>query len=211
MHLISLKKSVFRAILSYKMKKETRAEQMYRSMKTGQVYRRSYFSDRWPATSRDLKRLLDESLIQKVGPGMYLKPETTKYGKRRPDEREIVKNFLRDDDFLLVDENDYTSLVSGLTQLKMTQKVLNRRRHGFFRLGGYRFNFHVRRNFPKIPTKEFLLVDLLDNVEQTEDGTPITEKVMSRLGEYDPKKLLHAAKSYGNRATVNFLNVALQV
>ena len=72
-------------------------------------------------------------------------------------------------------------------------KVLNKRRHGLLNLAVFHFDFRVRRGYPKKVTKEFLLVDLLDNIKEAEDGTPIQEK------------LLLTAKLFGNCSTEKLL------
>ena len=190
--------------------KERRSHEMLKAMKPGTVYRQAELKEGWPNASHDLKALLEEGEVRKVSAGLYYRPKKTKYGSIAPEDAELVRNFLRDDDFLLLDVNQYNSLVSGLTQLSMGPKVLNRRRHGHFELAGFPFDFRVRRDFPKKVTKPFLLVDLLDNVKQTEDGTSIKERVLRRLAEYDPEELLRTAAMYGNRSTQTFLREALE-
>ena len=54
-------------------------------------------------------------------------------------------------------------------------------------------------------TKEFLLVDLVDNIKEAEDGTPIEEKLRPSLKEYDLDELLRTASLYGNRSTEKLL------
>lgn len=186
-----------------------KADSLYNSLKPGRIYRQADLQKQWPNASHDLRTLLDEGRIKKVSAGLYYRPKVTPYGTVPPDEEELVRSFLKDDNFLLLDVNQYSSLVRGLTQLAMGLKVINRRRHGHFELAGFPFDFRVRREFPRKVTKPFLLVDLLDNVEQTEDGAPIREAVLSRLSEYDPNELLETAQKYGNRSTQLFLQEAL--
>jgi hypothetical protein len=192
------------------MRERTKPFEMLKSMKPGQIYRQAELQQKWPNASHDLGYLVELGEVQKVSAGLYFRPRTTKYGSIAPKDEELVKSFLRDGDFLLLDTNDYTSLVGGLTQLSMGHKVLNKRRHGQFRLAGFHFDFRVRRAFPKRVSKAFLLVDLLDNVEQTEDGTPVKERVLPRLHEYDQDELLQTAKRYGNRRTEQFLRQAFK-
>ncbi len=190
--------------------KERKAHELLGCMRPGKVYRQADLREHWPNASHDLKALLEEGEVRKVSAGLYYRPKKTKYGSIAPEDEELVSNFLRDNDFLLLDVNQYNSLVSGLTQLSMGPKVLNRRRHGYFELAGFPFDFRVRRDFPRKVTKPFLLVDLLDNVTQAEDGTPIRERVLPRLAEYDPTELLRTAAMYGNRSTQAFLREVLE-
>ncbi len=187
------------------MKSKTKAQAMFDSMKAGRLYRQSELQKEWPNASHDLKALADAGEIRKALAGFYYKPKKNKYGFVAPEDKELVEAFLKDDNFLLVNTNDYTSLVSGLTQLSMGYKVLNQRRHGKFKLAGFPFDFRVRRNFPKKVTKEFLLLDLLDNVEQLEDGRSLKEEVKNKLKEFDSKQLLKMASLYANRTTERFL------
>lgn len=191
------------------MDREKKAFSLLKSMKVGKIYRQSELQEDWPNSSHDLKALVDSGDLKKVSAGLYYRPQMSKYGSVAPADKELVKSFLKDDDFLLVDVNSYNSLVSGLTQLSMGLKVLNRRRHGQFSLAGFKFDFRVRRDYPSKVTKEFLLVDMLDNVKEVEDGTSLKEKVSSRLSEYNSKNLLRMAKKYGNRSTQNFLKQVL--
>lgn len=191
------------------MKEQSKAQQMLKSMRAGKIYRQCELQAKWPNASHDLATLVKEGYVEKASSGLYYKPSRTKYGLVAPKDEELVRSFLQDDDFLLVDVNSYTSLVGGLTQLSMGYKVLNRRRHGLFNLAGFHFDFRVRRAYPKKVTKEFLLVDLLDNIKEVEDGTPIQEKLVPRLKEYDPNLLLRTASLYGNRSTEKLLERVL--
>lgn len=184
----------------------TKAEMMLKSMHPGKVYTIRELLQDWPGACLDLRKLLDQKKIAKVSAGLYYKPKQTKYGPVAPADEVLVRSYLRDDDFLLVDVNSYASLVSGLTQMHMGYKVLNKRRHGRVTLAGFPFDFRVRRNFPKKVTKEFLMVDLLDNVEQSENGVPMTENVLPFLKEYNREDLLRTARHYGNRSTERFLS-----
>lgn len=194
---------------NYIMKEQSKAHQMLSSMKAGKIYRQSELQEKWSNASHDLAALVKSGEIEKVSAGLYYKPKKTKYGLVAPRDEEIVRSFLQDDDFLLVDVNSYTSLVGGLTQLSMGYKVLNKRRHGLFNLAGFHFDFRVRRAYPKKVTKEFLLVDLLDNIKEAEDGTPIQEKLLPRLKEYDSNELLRTANLFGNRSTEKLLEKVL--
>lgn len=192
------------------MRKLTKSEQLFHSMKPGKIYRQSELQSEWANASHDLRYLVDNGLVNKVSAGLYYRPKVNEYGAVAPKDEELIESFLQDDDFLIIDVNAYTSLVGGLTQLAMGNKVLNKRRHGHFKLAGFPFDFKVRRAFPKKVTKEFLMVDLLDNLKEVEDGTPIKEKVLPRLNEYDSKVLLKNASMYGNRSTEKFLKQVLQ-
>ncbi len=191
------------------MEKQSKAFQLLNSLKVGKIYRQSDLQVKWPNASHDLATLLADGQIKKISGGLYYRPKKTKYGEVAPKDEDMVRNFLQDDDFLLVDTNSYSSLVGGLTQLSMGYKVLNKRRHGLFNLAGFHFDFRVRRAYPNQMTREFLLIDLLDNIKEVEDGTPIENKILPRLADYDAKELLKAAYMYGNRSTNKLLKRVL--
>lgn len=62
--------------------------------------------------------------------------------------------------------NTYNALGVGTTQLYNEQIVYNRKRHGKFKFGNRIFNFQVKTYFPKELSKEFLLIDLVNNVNR---------------------------------------------
>lgn len=60
----------------------------------------------------------------------------------------------------------YNSLGVGTTQLYDKTVVYNHKRHGESQLGNRKFAFRVKPRFPKSLTREFLLVDLVNNVDR---------------------------------------------
>jgi hypothetical protein len=73
---------------------------------------------------------------------------------------------MNDSDFLMVNPNLYNTLGLGLTQLYNTTWVYNHKRKGEFKLNGKTFEFKIKSSFPKQLSKEFLLVDLLNNLDK---------------------------------------------
>lgn len=74
--------------------------------------------------------------------------------------------------------NAYNSLGVGTTQLYNEQVVYNRKRHGKFKLGNRTFCFRVKPYFPKDLSKEFLLVDLVNNISRlAEDQNAVLGRV----------------------------------
>lgn len=66
----------------------------------------------------------------------------------------------------MVSPNAYNSLGVGTTQLYDKTVVYNHKRHGTFSLGGRNFEFRMKPTFPKALSKEFLLVDLVNNLDR---------------------------------------------
>lgn len=96
--------------------------------------------------------------------GLYYYPSKASFGEVPPEDEKLVTAFLKSEDFLLTSPNLYNSLSVGTTQLYNTCVVYNHKRHGRFELGGKVFDFRLKHKFPKELSEDFLLVDLLNNL-----------------------------------------------
>ncbi|MCR5862347.1 hypothetical protein LRS05_09395 [Flavobacterium sp. J372] len=66
-------------------------------------------------------------------------------------------------------------------------------------LGGRKFFFHIKPRFPKEVTQEFLLVDLVNNLDAlAEDTNLVLSKVQSKVRTLDMEKLRQNVKAYGS-------------
>jgi len=64
------------------------------------------------------------------------------------------------------------------------------------------FDFRVKPRFPKKLTREFLYVDLLNNLEElAEDRDVVLSQARTKLPSFDLDRLQVAVESYGNMAT----------
>ena len=82
--------------------KVTGAQMLKAKMKRGRVYRREEIYAFSSAVDRDLKLLVEEGGVVKAGPGLYYRPRISEEGPLPAEDRELVKAFLKDDNFLLV-------------------------------------------------------------------------------------------------------------
>ena len=180
-------------------------------LRRGQVYRRADLA-RWSnAVDRHLKQLLADGTLRKISPGMYYYPARTAFGEAPADENNLVKAFLKDDRFLMLHPNLYNSLGVGTTQLYNTRVVYNHKRHGHFKLGNRQFSFQVKPHFPRSITAEFLLVDLVNNLDQlAEDAASVLEAVYQKMKTLDAGKLSKALAAYGSMKTKRRLAPAMQ-
>jgi hypothetical protein len=122
-----------------------------------------------------------------------------------------VARFLKDDRFLLASPNAYNSLGVGTTQLYDQTLVYNRKRHGDFVLGNRKFAFRVKPDFPRALTKEFLLVDLVNNLDQlAEAKNEVLERVKQRASSMDGRRLRRAVRDYGGARTKKFFERVLK-
>ena len=127
-----------------------------------------------------------------------------------PEEAVLIRSFLKDKRFLVTSLNAYNTLGVGTTQLYNGKTVYNHKRHGDFNLGGITFSFRVKPHFPSKVTPEFLLVDLLNNLEQlAEDPKEVVLKVCSKARTMDAKKLKKSLQEYGSVKTKKMLEPVL--
>jgi hypothetical protein len=180
----------------------TKVDEMLRHLRRGQVYRRGDLEQHSTAVDRHLGMLVKDGALQKVAPGMYYYPRESAFGVVPPKEETLVRSFLKDDRFLLTSPNAYNSLGVGTTQLYNKQVVYNHKRHGEYKLGNQHFTFVKKPHFPKLVTPEFLVVDLVNNVDTlAEDKTMVLNKVAVKARQMDPKKLGKAVREYGSTRT----------
>jgi hypothetical protein len=183
----------------------TKLQELKKHLRAGQVYRREDLA-RWSnAVDRHLKQLLEDGTLTKLAGGLYLFPKETVFGKAPPEDDKLVGAFLRDHRFLLASPNAYNSLGVGTTQLYDKTIVYNYKRHGNFSLGGRKFEFRVKPAFPQRLSREFLLVDLVNNLDRlAESREEILTRVKETAASYDARRLRRAAREYGNMNTKKF-------
>ena len=171
-------------------------------IKQGEVYRRSDLEYYSTAIDRHLAFLTKDGTLVKLNQGLYYAPKQSKFGFVPPDDRQVVESFLKDDDFLLVSPNTFNSLGLGLTQLYNTTWVYNHKRKGEFQLNGKTFEFKLKSSFPKNITREYLLVDLLNNIEDlAEDQSQTLDKLPNNIDSFNADALMKATQLYGNGKT----------
>lgn len=162
------------------------------------------------SVDRHLNELVNDGTLEKLSQGMYYYPELSSFDKTPPREEVLVKSFLKDDRFLLTSLNAFNTLDVGTTQLYNRQIVYNHKRHGDFTLGNKTFSFRVKPHFPRKATPEFLLVDLVNNLDQlVEDPSEVLQKVKNKVRLMNPQKIERALRDYGNVKTKKTLGYAL--
>lgn len=189
----------------------TKLQELKKRLRPGQVYRREHLA-RWSnAVDRHLKQLVEEGTLTKLAGGLYAYPQETVFGKAPAEDDRLVEAFLKDDRFLLASPNAYNSLGVGTTQLYDKTVVYNHKRHGDFVLGRRKFAFRLRPSFPKSLTKEFLLVDLVNNLDRlAENRQEVLARVAEKAASCDVRRLERASHNYGNVRTKKFFSSALK-
>ncbi len=186
-------------------------ESLRQHIKSGEVYRRSDLEYYSTAIDRHLSQLVTEGILQKLGHGLYFAPKKSKFGTIPPKDNDMIERFLKTNSFLLVSPNSYNILGLGLTQLYNITWVYNHKRHGEFLLNGKRFQFKLKSDFPSILTPEFLVIDLLNNLDKlAEDYEQILHALQRNLNQYDGLELKKMAQLFGSGTTKKILKSALR-
>lgn len=171
-------------------------------LKRGQVYRREQLAKYSKSVDRHVQQLLQNGTLKKVSPGSYYYPKKTAFGDAPPDDWSLVSRFLKDDHFLITSPNAYNNLGLGTTQLYNQRFVYNHKRHGDFKLGNRNFSFRVKPRFPKKMTEEFLLVDLMNNLDTlAEDSQVVFVKVIEKIRTMNVEKMKRNILEYGSMKT----------
>jgi Family of unknown function (DUF6088) len=177
-------------------------EQLKRHLRPGRVYRRGDFLDWSQSVDRHLKKLAVDGTLQKLRTGLYYCPRKFEFGEAPADEHELIKAFLKTNRFVVTSPNAYNQLGFGTTQLYNKRVVYNQKRHGTFRFGNRLVTFERRFKIPRQLTPEFLLVDLVNELDQlAEDQDAVLSRVREKAKEMDARKLSRAVSLYGKSST----------
>lgn len=172
--------------------------ELKKHLRRGQVYRRTDLIKWSKSVDRHLDELVEDGTLQKLSQGLYYYPKITVFGAVPPEEDQLVRSFLKDDRFLLTSPNAYNSLGVGTTQLYNKRTVYNHKRHGEFKLGSRVFDFKMKPHFPKQLTTEFLLVDLINNIDSlAEDKQLVLNNALVKAKAMDRRKLSRSVSEYG--------------
>jgi hypothetical protein len=179
------------------------------NLSAGKVFRRKDLADKHPSVDRELGRFVRSGLVCKAAQGLYYVPKTTPFGQAPPDDEALVAKFLDDKRFLIFNPSSYNTLGLGTTQLYNTTVVYNHKRHGKFMLAGFEFDFREKPHFPSADqvTREFLLVDMLNNLAHlAEDTDTVLKAVQAKLGSFDTSRLQQAIDDYASVRTRRLFN-----
>lgn len=187
-----------------------RLEQLKRHLRPGTVYRRSDLAKWSKSVDRHARELVEEGVLKKLQNGLYFYPKSSVFGSVPADEKDLVKTFLKENDFLLTSPNAYNALGLGTTQLYNTLVVYNHKRHGMFELGGRKFDFRMKHRFPRKLSEEFLLVDLMNNLKSlAEDKEMLKARVREKASHMNHKKLKNAVRRYANASSKKYFDSVL--
>lgn len=179
-------------------------------LRPGQTYRRADLAKWSNAVDRHIQESVASGKLTKLAGGLYYAPKQTTFGRAPADDATLVATFLKGDPFLLASPNAYNGLGVGTTQLRNETVVYNHKRHGRFKLGNREFDFRMKPRLPTKLTAEFLLVDLVNNLDQLgEDWDETLARVEQVAASYSPTRLAKTAKDYGRVRTKKFFSQVL--
>jgi hypothetical protein len=187
------------------------ATKLKEAMEPGRVYRRQDLEELSTAVDRELKTLVDSNEVRKLSGGLYCRPKPSQWGALPPDDRELVRAFLKTDDYRLTSYNDFNVLGLGLTQVYTVYVVYNHKRAGTFTLGGKEFRFRLVPAYPTgaVVEPEYLLVDMLNNLRRLPDNVELVLRNLKKgVQSFDRAKVLDCLERYGNPAAKRLLREA---
>ena len=183
-----------------------KVEGLRNKLRKGRAYRREDLAQWSASIDRHLSQLVEDGTLKKLAQGLYYVPKPSAFGPTPPDETEVIKTYLKGDDFLIVSPNYYNSLGLGATQLYNRKRVYNHKKHEDVKLGNKVFEFRRKPKFPKKLSREYLVVDLLNNVKYlAEDEQVILENLRKNIHAFDAKALQAHTQRYGTIRTKKIL------
>ena len=185
-------------------------DEFSKKLRPGQVYRRADLAPWSTSVDRHLKQAVQAGALTKLAGGLYYAPKQTAFGRAPAEDDKLVSTFLKGGPYLLASPNAYNALGVGTTQLHNKTVVYNHKRHGKFALGGRTYDFRMKPAFPRKLSREFLLVDLVNNLDQLgEDPQEVLQRVKDRVASSDSARLKKAAHAYGSERAKKFFARAL--
>lgn len=171
-------------------------------LRKGRVYRTEDLSAWGANTSRLAKRLVREGKLVPLAQGIYAYPQLSRFGAVPPSDEETMRAFLRNTPFVLTGPDRWNALGLGATAVFAAPLVYNTKRSGRFVIGGRTFLLR-RVAFPKYPSPEWFVVDLLEHTDQAGVAREAVFEALGHAletGKFDSKRLLSMASEYGTRA-----------
>lgn len=183
-----------------------------KSLPAGHVYRARDLRRWGKNAARIASDLVASGQLVKLAGGLYASPRRTKFGELPPADRDVMKAFLNRGPFVFTGPEYWNPLGLGSTAMFASQLVYNTKRSGEFTLGKRKFLLR-RVSFPRKPTPEWFVVDLVENhamagVNRESLETHLAEAV--RAGKFEAQELLDMAKCYGTKATLALVQRAVE-
>jgi len=197
-----LKKVLLLCRERYTKDMKTTTSSLRDQLRPGQVYRRQELGTHSPSVDRELQILVKSGVLKKAYYGIYYCPKHSRFGELPPEDHDLIRAFLKTDDFLAFSPNKLNGLCLGSTQLFNVIRVYNHKRQGIFTLAGQRFEFRIRPEFPKKLTVEFLFVEFLNERPHFPEEVPLRpERLQEKLHELDQRRVAQIIQQFGKSYT----------
>lgn len=178
----------------------------------GAVYRTRDLR-RWTRNpTRLAKRAVEAGELVKLSGGLYACPRKSKFGPLPPSDEAVMKAFLDGAPFVFTGPERWNQLGLGSTARFASRLVYNTKRSGEFVFGQKRFVLR-RVRFPRKPTPEWFVVDLLEHHGMAGVELDVLEENLSaalRLDRFDAEALALMAERFGTRSTQALVERALR-
>lgn len=181
-------------------------------LKPGRVYRTRDLSQWTTNPTRLARRLVDEERLEPLAHGLFVHPKRGRFGVVPPTDEQVMRAFLGGP-FVVTGPERWNALGLGTSAAFAAQLVYNTKRSGAFTLGGRRFLLR-RVAFPKHPSPEWFVVDLLQHAEQAAADRDDLESALAgavKRRRFDAERLRTMAGEYGSRDTQKRVASALAI
>ncbi|MDP2959603.1 MAG: hypothetical protein Q8N53_24575 [Longimicrobiales bacterium] len=181
-------------------------------LQPGRVYRTEEFKPFDANAGRVVRRLVAKGLLEALRKGLYYAPLTSSFGPVPPSESTLLHAFFRGRPYLRTGPSVWNSLSLGTTAVEVTPLVYNTTRSGLVKLAGR--TFELRRNrFPRHPSAEFFVVDLIENGSRAGLDAELAGRALVdslRAGRFDATKLEVMAAKYATGSTQAFVHDVIE-
>ncbi len=183
------------------------------TLQPGKAYRTRDLAP-WSANAPRLaKRLVREGVLLPLAHGLYMAPETSRFGPVPPSDLELMRRFLDDSPFLFTGPEHWNALGLGSTAVFAMPLVYNTKRSGTFQWGSRRFQLR-RVAFPAAPSREWFVVDLFEHADEAGASAQELAQGLKRAlarGTFNRKVLAAMVERYASKKTQALLNPLLVV
>jgi hypothetical protein len=181
-------------------------------LRPGSVFRTRALGRVTANAPRLAKRLVAAGRLVSLAHGLYAVPQEGRFGLVPPTDEDLMRAFLDGGPFVFTGPDRWNALGLGSTASFAAPLVYNTKRSGVFELGGRRFILR-RVAFPRRPTPEWYVVDLLEHADEagaSRSDLAASLRAAVRRGAFAPERLRDAANSYGTKATQALVEDALE-
>ncbi len=177
-------------------------------LKPGKVYRTEDLYRYGKNPTRLAEKLVRAGQLRRLRKGVYYAPQGSAFGEVPPSESEFFKSYFRGRPYLQTGPSVWNALGLGTTAVEVVSLIYNTTRTGQLQLGSRHFELR-RVRFPRRPTAEYFVVDLLENADRAGMDLETVRRALKAAmmaRRFDSKRILAMASKYGTRFTQRFVH-----